>query len=36
MRELVASPHNPIPDGAAVYALRTRDGRYLRAAAFPC
>lgn len=36
MRELVASPHNPIPDGAAVYALRTRDGRNLRAAAFPC
>jgi len=36
MRELVASPHNPIPDGATVYALRTRDGRNLRAAAFPC
>ncbi|MFO1125665.1 MAG: alpha/beta hydrolase [Methylocystis sp.] len=36
MQELVASPHNPVPEGAVVYALKTRDGRRLRAAAFPC
>ena len=36
MRELVASPYNPVPEGALVYALKTRDGRRLRAAAFPC
>lgn len=36
MRELVASPGNPVPERAAVYILKTRDGRRLRAAAFPC
>lgn len=36
MFELVATPDNPIPDGAEVVGLRTRDGRLLRAAAFPC
>lgn len=36
MRELVATPDNPIPDGAIVHQLRTHDGRRLRAATFPC
>ncbi len=36
MLELVATPDNPVPDGARVYQLRTLDGRRLRAAAFPC
>ena len=27
MRELVASPDNPVPEGAVVYSLKTRDGR---------
>jgi lysophospholipase len=36
MQELVATPDNPIPDGAVVHQLRTSDGRRLRAASFPC
>ncbi len=36
MRELVATPDNPVPDGAVVHQLRTVDGRRLRAATFPC
>ncbi|WP_363348131.1 alpha/beta hydrolase [Methylocystis echinoides] len=36
MRELVATPDNPIPEGAVVHHLRTPDGRRLRAASFPC
>lgn len=36
MLELVATPDNPIPDGAEVVGLRTRDGRLLRAATFAC
>ena len=36
MRELVATPDNPIPAGAVVHHLRTQDGRRLRAASFPC
>lgn len=36
MRELVATPDNPIPEGAVVHHLRTQDGRRLRAATFPC
>ena len=36
MPELVATPGNPVPEGASVVALRTRDGRKLRAATFPC
>jgi lysophospholipase len=36
MQELVATPDNPVPSGAAVHQLRTRDGRRLRAATFPC
>lgn len=36
MLDLIATPDNPIPAGAAVVALKTRDGRRLRAATFPC
>ena len=36
MRELVATPDNPIPQGAVLHELRTLDGRRLRAATFPC
>lgn len=36
MLELVATPDNPVPDGAVVHQLRTHDGRRLRAATFPC
>jgi len=36
MRELVATPDNPVPDGAILHKLRTLDGRNLRAATFPC
>ncbi len=36
MLELVATPDNPIPDGAVVHRLETHDGRRLRAATFPC
>lgn len=36
MRELVATPDNPIPDGASVRAIETRDGHLLRVACFPC
>lgn len=36
MRELVATPDNPIPEGAVVHQLRSFDGRRLRAATFPC
>ncbi|CAJ0865050.1 lysophospholipase [freshwater sediment metagenome] len=36
MRELVATPDNPVPDGAILHKLRTLDGRRLRAATFPC
>jgi lysophospholipase len=32
--ELVATPDNPIPPGAEAFAIRARDGRRLRAAAF--
>jgi lysophospholipase len=35
MLELVATPDNPIPDGAVVHQLKSHDGRRLRAAAFP-
>ncbi len=35
MRELVATPDNPIPDGAVVQQLESYDGRRLRAATFP-
>ncbi|WP_457796502.1 alpha/beta fold hydrolase [Methylocystis sp. S23] len=34
MLELVATPDNPIPDGAVVHQLRSYDGRRLRAASF--
>jgi len=33
--ELVATPDNPVPPGAEVFSIRARDGRALRAAAFP-
>ncbi len=36
MLELVATPDNPLPDGAAVLGVRTRDGRQLRVATFAC
>lgn len=36
MQELVATPDNPVPQGAVVHQLRTSDGRRLRAASFPC
>lgn len=36
MFELIATPDNPIPENAAVLVLKTRDGRRLRAATFPC
>lgn len=36
MLGLVGTPDNPIPDGATVFLLKTRDGRQLRAASFPC
>jgi lysophospholipase len=36
MQDLVATPDNPVPQGAVVHQLRTRDGRRLRAATFPC
>jgi lysophospholipase len=36
MLELVATPDNPVPEGAVVHPLRTVDGRRLRAATFPC
>ena len=36
MLDLVATPDNPVPQGALVHQLRTRDGRRLRAATFPC
>lgn len=36
MLELVATPDNPIPDGAETVGVRTRDGRLLRVATFPC
>ena len=36
MLELVATPDNPIPDGAEVIGLRTSDGRLLRVATFAC
>jgi lysophospholipase len=36
MRELVATPDNPVPEGAVVHDLRAHDGRHLRAATFPC
>lgn len=36
MPELVATPHNPVPEGAAAFDVETRDGRSLRVATFPC
>jgi lysophospholipase len=36
MLELVATPDNPVPEGAVVHQLRAYDGRRLRAATFPC
>ncbi|PPD43030.1 MAG: alpha/beta hydrolase [Methylocystis sp.] len=36
MLELVATPNNPIPDGAVVHQLKAHDGLRLRAATFPC
>jgi len=36
MLRLVGTDDNPIPQGAEVLGLHTRDGRLLRAAAFPC
>lgn len=36
MFELVATPGNPIPEGASVRGVETRDGRSLRVASFPC
>ena len=36
MLELVATPDNPVPDGAIVHQLKAYDGRRLRAAIFPC
>ncbi|WP_424362524.1 alpha/beta fold hydrolase [Methylocystis parvus] len=35
MLELVATPDNPIPDGAVVHQLKSYDDRRLRAATFP-
>ncbi|MCX7899224.1 MAG: alpha/beta hydrolase [Methylocystis sp.] len=36
MLELISTPDNPIPSGASVLGVRTRDGLMLRVAAFPC
>lgn len=36
MLDLIATQDNPTPEGAVVHQLRTYDGRFLRAATFPC